>query len=995
MLKRFILTILISLTAQCVFSQGIQTQNYVGTQWGMEDGLPQSSVNDIIQTQDGYIWLATFGGLVRFDGVSFTTFNRSNTPGMRSDRILHLFEDSNGIIWLNTEDGFLKFDQGVVTPYTFYVDNQIKSASRVREDGLGNLWIVVYRDIYLNSGDGFRKIEITRDESLKELALNDPNGAWLLFDKKIMRTYGDKVVEIMDLEGRITYNLIDFIEYPEASGTYFMASENEGVIRYKNGDLTIYTDESGLPSQLTRRLEKDLQGNLWVVNFLGLYIWNDGTFVKGPSILDYDSSQYLSVLEDREGNYWFGSNNAGLTRLRPAAIRTINYAQGLDFDIMLSLTQLKDGTKVFATNCGGLYEYREGRARPSLINDYLTNSCVWSVFEDSQNRIWIGSRVLYRSRSLDEPGITIGPEMGFDGVDLFAITEDSKGRIWIGAFNGIYIYENDRFTRIATGDGLSSNDTRALFEDNEGTMWAGTSNGLNKIRDGKAENITLLKNQNDTDVRIQPYVRAIYQDSEGIMWIGTYGHGIFRIKNGRVDNITQKDGLFDNIVSHIVEDDAGFFWMGSNRGISRVSKNELNEFIAGNIPNVISYSYGRVDGMKSAETNGGFQPSTISDDNGNIYFPTVRGVAVVSTKDIGQNISELPVYIENLTTSERNIPFTGSVKLDYDAPYLGIKYTALNFSDPGKTEFRYRLVGLDDNWINVGSSREALYSKIPPGNYTFEVTASKGDGVWNSEGASLAITIIPPFWQTAWFYSIIGLLLFTSGPVLYYVRIKKLRKENERQKRFTEQLIESQESERMRIASELHDGLGQQILVIKNRAELAKKQAQKVSSLHEQLDEILISAASSIQSVRTISHGLRPVHLEKFGLTEALENLCDQLQQSSETDWSYHIEKIDGLIPKDSEINFYRVIQEGTNNILKHASADEASVMVKVEDARIKAVIWDDGNGFDIYAAEVSNGLGFLGMKERIEFLKGTLSIDSETGKGTVITIEIPIADYE
>lgn len=966
------------------------TQNFVVTKWGMESGLPQSSVNDIIQTQDGYIWLATFGGLVRFDGVSFTTFNRSNTPGMRSDRILHMYEDSSGIIWLSTEDGFLKFDQGVVTPYMFYIDNQVYSTSRIREDGHGNLWIVVYRDIYVYTEDGFKKIELSQDESLIDPALNDPNGAWLLYDKKIMRTFGnEQVVEIMDLEDRVTHNFVDFIEYPEGSGIYFMASTHEGVLRYKDGNLTRFSEVSDFPARNTRRFEKDLQGNLWVVNFLGLYIWNGETFVPGPSILDFETTHYLSVLEDNEGNYWFGSNNDGLTRLRPAVIRTISDAQGLDFDPMLSLTQLKNGTKVFATNCGGLYEFNNGRSKPSAINDYLPNQCVWSVFEDSQGRIWFGSREFYRSSSLDEPGIIIGPEMGFNGLDIFAITEDSKGRIWIGAFNGIYIYENGEFTSFTTRDGLTSNDTRALFEDNNGTMWAGTSNGLNAIRDGIVEQIPLLETQSDIDENRQPYVRAIYQDSTGVMWFGTYGNGIFRLQNGTITNISTNDGLFDDIISHIVEDDDGYFWMGSNRGISRVSRNELVAFTNGEINSVTSVSYGTADGMLSPETNGGFQPSVIKGSDNKIYFPTIKGVAVVDLNAVSSDIITPRIYIERARTGNLAHSLTETINLPHDNAFIEIDFTALSFSDPENIRFRYKLEALDQDWFDVGNRRTALYTKIPSGEYRFVVTASNGNNVWDEVGASLLITVVPPFWNRPWFYGLLFLSLVSGIFMIYYRRLHLLQRANEQKTRFTQQLIESQEKERRRIASDLHDGLGQQLMIIKSRAEMAQMFQNNADELKSQLQSIIDSSKISITDIRNISHALRPVHLENFGLTNAIINLCDRLKTTNDISWTYEIDDIDEAIPKEQDINIYRVIQEAVSNIQKHSKAKEASVLVYLEHNGVRVTITDNGNGS--YKAQSSyGGLGIIGMTERINTIGGTIQITSEPKSGTEIKIFIP-----
>lgn len=229
---------------------------------------------------------------------------------------------------------------------------------------------------------------------------------------------------------------------------------------------------------------------------------------------------------------------------------------------------------------------------------------------------------------------------------------------------------------------------------------------------------------------------------------------------------------------------------------------------------------------------------------------------------------------------------------------------------------------------------------------------------------------------------------------IYYVRIEQLKRQNERQKRFTEQLIESEEHERKRIASELHDSLGQQILVIKNRAELARKLVENPDELGEQLDEIMQSATTSIEEVRSISHDLRPVHLERFGLTDAVKNLCEQIQETSALEWAYHVDDIDGIIPGKKEIHFYRVVQEGVNNILKHSGATQASVIIKKRPSGITSVLWDNGIGFKVGEKKNTAGLGLSGMGERIETLGGTVDIQSAKEEGTTIKIVIPINEW-
>lgn len=992
--KAFFLTALFILAVQPAASQQIDIQNYVITNLGLEEGLPQSTVSDIIQTKDGYIWLATYGGLVRFDGVSFTTFNRSNTTGMRSDRIISLFEQSNGTLWLSTEDGLIKKQSGEFTTYLIIVDSQVFAPSIMKEDSSGQLWIVAGGILFKFKENEFIEVPIIKNKKLAEEALLNPNGVWLGFAKSVVRTLGDSTVLVYDFENALESNIMDFVEYPKHSGTYFIGTDGNGVARYKEGEFTHYNVEDGLASRYTWEFDVDQSNKLWVTSYNGQAIWDGNKFIPFNAIKTQEDIQFTSVYEDDEGNYWIGTTGEGLFKVRHSIITTIDIDQGLRNEKMLSLSRLRDGTTVFATNCGGLYEWKDGRAVPSKINEYLPNQCVWSVFEDSEGYIWFGAKELYRSKSLEEPGTMFGDFNGFDGTDIFTITEDSKGNIWIGCFNGVFVYDGVKFERYTTEDGLAYNDTRAFFEDEDGKMWIGSSSGLSIMHNSSIQKVKLRGEAALTVNSPEPYIRAIHKDEEGIMWFGTYGDGIYRLKNGEVRNITTNDGLYDNIVSHIVEDDAGNFWMGSNRGISRVNREQINAYLDEKEEKIISYSYGTADGMNSVETNGGFEPNVLPDSLGNLYFPTISGVSVVSTQDVQINKNPPKIHIESIRSGIEQIPLAKNITLSYDNPYLEIGYTALSYSNPEKILFRYIMEGLDEDWFEAGNRRNAMYTKLPPGEYIFKVIASNNHGVWNNEGASIQVSVIPPFWETNWFYAIVALLFLATGPSVYYLRVKNLEKENKQQKRFTEQLIESQEQERRRIANELHDGLGQQILVIKNRAELALQQIDDHGEMANQLQEIMQSAVSSISDVRNISYALRPVHLEKFGLTEAISNLCYQLQGTTKMEWSYHVDDIDNVIPKGKEIYFYRVIQEGINNILKHSGAGEATVMVKKSSAGINATVWDDGKGFDVKMQDSISGLGFLGMQERIKNLSGTLDVQSEKGEGTVIKIYIPVTKH-
>ncbi|MCG8374436.1 MAG: histidine kinase [Balneolales bacterium] len=973
--------------AQTVFSG----HDFVVTQFGMEEGLPQSSVNDIIQTKDGYIWLATFGGLVRFDGQTFTTYNRFNTEGMISDRLTKLYEDQEGGIWVISENlrpFLMRFKDGVISSYPFDVNSG--TTVDLGQDKLGNIWYSAYNEVFRFTGETFEPSEISTNSIQVQQALNDTMGVWLPGRDKIYKTLGDSVI-LMEENTDATYGrFINHIhEYPKHSGNFFYGTDGGGIIyKTRDGDQR-FTIENGLPSRFILDFEFFPNGVVFGELFNAIVYWNGSEFVEFPTSYFPSDTQFKSMLIDNEGNYWVGTSARGLFRLQERVITMIDAELGLGNDIMLSLTKLRNGNMLFSTNCGGIYEWDGVETTYSAIHEYFKSYCNWSVFEDSKSRIWIGSRGLYLTESLNEPGRYFTEEDGFTGVSIFSIFEDSDENIWVGAQNGVFKYDDSLFTYFSTEDGLYHNTVRTIYEDKEGTIWVGSA-GLHKIVDGKVEKIELLDTSN-FDLVEQPQVRSIYQDADGAVWIGTYGNGLFRYKDGEVVQLTVNDGLFDNIISHIVEDEFGNFWMGSNRGISRVLSADLNDFINGNIPEINAYSFGAKDGMNSSETNGGFQPNAVVDDEMNIYFPTVAGVAVVNTRKVTQNSTPPPVFITGLRTSEGQVPLEESISLPYGTPFLEIDYTAVNFTDPDNVNFRYKLENLNQDWIEVGNRREALYSSIPPGIYTFRVIASNSDRVWNEVGDSFELTIIPPFWMTTWFYSVLGLLFISGGFGMYYIRVQQLKKENEKQRRFSQQLIDSQEKERRRIASELHDGLGQQILVIKNRAEIAHQLMENPGEVAEQLDQIRDSAQVSISDVRKIAHNLRPVLLENLGLKEALLSLFNEIEETSEIEWEFEVGEVDDLIPKEKEINLFRVVQESIKNIEVHSEASKASIRVKVEKKGIHSEIMDDGKGVDEKLIKESNGMGVAGMNERVKSLGGELFIRSNIPSGTIVSFKIPL----
>ena len=433
---------------------------------------------------------------------------------------------------------------------------------------------------------------------------------------------------------------------------------------------------------------------------------------------------------------------------------------------------------------------------------------------------------------------------------------------------------------LTTADGLVGNDVNAIIEDQDGRIWLGTDGGVTSWHAGAFRSWT------ERDGLPSGVVRSLYRDHDGVLWIGTYDGGLGRYKDGRFSRFTTREGLYDNGVFQILEDSAGYLWMSSNRGIHRVSKRELNEVADGTAERVTSLSLGRGDGLLSAECNGGVWPAGTTGANGTLWFPTQDGVAVIDPATIVAS-HPVPPRIESVLVDRAPVPADAPVRIVPGQEALEIQYTGLSLVNSDRIRFRYRLEGLDHQWVDAGMRRTAYYSHIPPGDYTFTVMAAGSDGVWTSDVASLPIRVIAPFWRTWWFLALGVIASVGAGGFAYRRRMAALEGARVAQERFARQLIDSQEQERRRIAAELHDSLGQHLIVIKNRALLGTMKS--LDGPREQFEEISASATQSIEEVKQIAYNLRPYHLDKLGLGTSIEAMTERIGASSDIEFTVSV----------------------------------------------------------------------------------------------------------
>ena len=967
--------------------------------WTSGSGLPQNSVYSILQTSDGYLWITTLDGLVRYDGVRFRIFNKTNSKGIRSNRFTKLFEDRDKNLWICTEDGGLtRYRDGAFTTYT-------------TEDGLPDNWTFALRQtdggellVFTSKGLARRQDErfITVSTDLSSfdsvLGYQGPSGAlWYRLGTTLRRVEGSKVTEY-----RVPGFSGDDQDYPQLyedrKGRLWIGTFDEGLFVLEGDALTHYTAKDGLPSYLIRAFCEDREGTVWLgTTGGGLVRFQDGRFTTYTTEDGLPYDHIATIYEDREGTLWAGTNGKGMFYINRQIIKahTPPSGSGLGGNSLYSMIEDRAGNIWMGGDGlfrfkGGVYTYYPPKLHSDNQSGRGSYRIIMGLYEDYDGRIWIGAQRLlisYKDGRFTDETAMLGDSSAW--VDINVIHRDRQGTLWFGTRKGLFEHKDGKSRHYKKEDGLPDAEIHALLEDRHGALWIGTYGGLVRYQNGQ------FTSYNEGDGLSGNRVRSLYEDRQGTIWIGTYEGGLNRFKDGRFTHYTTDDGLFSNGVFQILEDDAGNFWMSSNQGIYRVSRQQLNDFADRKLTQLTSISYGVRDGMPNSECNGGRQPAGLRARDGRLWFPTLNGVVAVDPKYISFNPLPPPVLIDSVLLNRKDIPFKDGVKISSGQQNLEIRYTGLSFIRPESVSFRYKIDGLDQDWIEAGNRRSAFYSYLPAGEYTFRVIAANADGVWNEEVATIILVVIPPFWQTRWFEALAALSFVGVGLLIYRLRVQGLKRVQAAQQAFSRRLVSSQETERKRIASELHDGLGQNLLVIKNRASIGADLSDSNTKALEQFKEIDAIVSDAIAEAKQIAYNLRPVHLDRFGLKSALEDMIEKVESASGISFSSRIVPLDGLFSKEYEINLYRIVQEGINNIVKHSDAGEALVVIDRSGDLLSITIKDDGKGFENNPGTLNfnkrAGLGIASIDERVRLLEGSLTIDSSPERGTTLRITVPL----
>ncbi len=738
--------------------------------WTTDDGLPSHTVYDIAQTRDGFLWLATTGGLARFDGQTFDIYTSGNTPGLLT-RVTGLFVGHADTLWVAQSGGYVGLVNGSVSASAsghisrhLAMDNSGRmwglSAAGLLAESNGNL--VVMADPGVQS--------VTRAGHARTTGAAYV-GAWV---RPLMWTDGSGEVWVRGRGGRLlqlrgeridsiaTSRVPLLVTYPARQELLFVRHRDSlsDVVDARDNVIATYPNTASSIPRLV-----DRSGRLWVTTVEGLDAYTAGS-VEPLVRLSLPRGLRIGVLfEDREGNLWAGTTRRGLFRIKEVPFRVFTTAHGLRVDQVRRISRGDSGS-VFVNVAGGVYRIAGDSAKlVRRLGDVLSPFHV-----DRRGTLWgrRGRNVIGYQGEGERIYSTVEPPIDF--------VEDTTapGVIWFYDRNRVY-----RFTPYARPDSPITNvyefdlAISRISIDHRGALWVGT----NRSRTGEWGLARIHEQEIETfptgDVRIEE-IRSIRVDEDGVAWLGTYGDGIVRFEDGHVLKITTAHGLAENVASDILEDDVGNFWMSGNGGIHRVNRHELNALANREIDRVHGIQYGTSDGLLNPETSG---TGAHKADDGKMWFPTLHGAAVLDPIKAIELERDAPlVRIEGITSRGDSITLTNPVVLAAGQRRFEITYSAVSLRDPDRISLEYRLDGLESEWNDAGTNRRATYATVGPGDYTFRVRAMNAGGVWSEQDATLRLAVAPFFYETLWFYAISGLLALVLAYLVYAYRIDRLKR---------------------------------------------------------------------------------------------------------------------------------------------------------------------------------------------------------------------------
>jgi signal transduction histidine kinase/ligand-binding sensor domain-containing protein len=953
--------------------------------WQREQGLPQNFVRALAQTKDGYLWVGSDAGVSRFDGARFVSFGLPE--GFQTGPAQTLLGDGQGALWIGSVGrGLGRWQNGRFAAFTTKDGLPSDSVNALAEDSQGWIWVgteaglVAWRNEHL---DIFSAPQELAGKPITSLFSDHKGTIWI----------GAKGVGLFSLRGGRLARVRDPVFDNLLRDPHCLLVDHEGRIWVGAGDDSVLYREAGqwrfyrFPRHLTRHyvsaLAEDPDGTVWAGSVSeGLFQFRHGKLVAVNASSGLSDNLVEALLVDREGKLWVGTHG-GLNRLRPKNLSVISYNEGLGNGAVQGLAEVAPGVIWAGKSSEGLYLW-DGRYFRSLPAAGLSpgDGQVGALLMARDGSCWMGgTRGLLQFQDVraveSQPGVPT-----LTNMDVSALGQDAQGRLWAGTRQG-ELWWQDNGQWLAQSKGLHVHAITAIVPQRDGSAtWVGTAgDGLFSV-EGNANGRWTKRSGLLSD-----WVRTLYLDAESALWIGTGGGGLSQLKEGRLATFTTREGLPENTISQILEDDTGNLWLGGDRGIVCVSKHELENLAAQKIPATYPQVYGRAEGMLSEECISGFFPIGLRTKSGLLWFPTQEGIVVADPHHQTMEIPPPAVVLEE--TLVDGVPDAAeSLRLGPGKHRLEFRFTGLNFDAPERVRFRYRLQGLDSDWVEGGSVRSASFPYVPYGKYRFEVIAGNGEGGWNTTGASVSVTVKPFLWQTWWFQVPASLALLAA--IAITARVAEKRKLQRRLEQLEQERALAHERER--IARDLHDDLGSSLARISLLSGLLKGDRDNPSQVEIHAAKISQSADQTVRALEEIVWAVRPGSDSLQSLVEYIVHFANELFEGGAIRCRLDLppDLPARPLPPDVRHNIFLVVKEALANAVKHAAAREVHIRAEATDTALEILVQDDGKGFDPDGQSRGNGLG--NMRRRAQAMGGNVTIQSRPGQGTTVRVKLPFA---
>ncbi len=970
--------------------------------WQTDTGLPQNTVHAIVQGRGGFLWIATEGGLVRFDGVEFRTYTRADTPGLPSDLIDDLMEDRAGAVWISTSGGLARMQRDKVEPFGPGKGIPTTQVWRTFEDKNGGVWALTASGLFRIEGDHAEGIALDAALTENSRMVEGPDGSlWLGTADGLMRWNGEgefqrlgDAGEVMALAtdgmGRGWAGTRSALEMCARGGDCQhlaippVAGAVHAIVRDGQGRMWVGTDD-GLYA-ITNRivnvasagrvdfLHIDRQGMLWAGTARGLMRVDPDR--PGSAELVRGSDVFLTAAEDREGDLWLGTESGGLGVLRDRKFSTLTAEDGLTDEYVLALAQASNGHVGAGTKGGGLNVFREGRFHALTTAQGLSSNVVLAVAGMPNGDVWVGTP---DGLDLLHKGDVARVFTTADGLaDDFvrSLLVGSRGELWIGTRRGLSRYEGGKFETWTALDGLGSDLVGAMVESKDGSLWIGTLGGLSRFRDGKIANLTTKEGLSSN------VVTALHEEDDRTLWIGTNDGGLNRWRKGKIVSVAS--GLIPKRVIGILEDGNGYLWISSNSGVYRVSRDELNRMADGGAPAQVM-RFGVADGMRISECSSGGHPAALRLSDGSLWFATLKGIACVDPEHMPMNRVAPQVAIEQVSVDDVPEASAAEVTVPPGHSHYEFDYAGLSFVAPQKVEYRYQLVGFDRDWVDAGTRRAAYYTNLPHGHYTFRVIARNNDGVWSAAAATAELTVEPHYYQTWWF----RLLMAAAFAGLAFAAWRRRLMHVERQ-------FQAVLGERARIAREIHDTLAQGFVAVSVHLELvAQLMRSSADAAREQLERAQALVRSSLEDARTSIWELRSQGGEREDLAARILKMAEEVtgRAHARARVQMHVSGMNHPLDEDVERELTRIAREAVTNAVRHGDPENIAVRLEFEGSMFGMEIRDDGHGFAGAPPDGSSGhFGLTGMRERADAIGATLAVESSAGRGTTVRLGLALS---